>query len=72
MSEPLTFSTSLYTRDAVEAAVAAFAELASFEVSANADDVVVAVSEIDADLKDVLVDEFCNYALHETIVRARE
>ncbi len=71
MSEQLRFSRSLYEPEAVRAAVKAFDALAQFEVSLTADDVVVTISDPDEELADVLADELCNHALHQTVIRAR-
>jgi hypothetical protein len=69
--ERLVFSRSLYAAEAVQAAVAAYEELASFELQISAEAIEVTIREPDESVADVLVDEFCNHALHETIVRQR-
>ena len=71
MPEQLLFSRSLYEPEAVEDAVRAFDALARFEVQLTADDIIVTISEPDAELADVLADELCNHALHQTVIRAR-
>lgn len=71
MAERVVFSRELYLPDAVEAAVEAYAELAIFEVKVSDGQIEVGVGEPDPEVADVLVDEFCNHVLHETIVRLR-
>jgi len=68
MSESLAFPRSLYEPDAIRAAVEAFADLARFEVEDHGVDIVVRISEPDADVPH-LGDEFSNYALVETVTR---
>lgn len=71
MASTLEFSRSLYSPEAIQAAADAFADLAKLDVSAGDNEIRVSVSDVDPDVRDVLEDELCNYALHETIVRAR-
>ena len=72
MAEPaeLSFSRSLYTPEAVRDAVAAYQELARFEVLEGGDDVQVRVSDPDPEVNDLL-DEFCNHVLFETVKQFR-
>lgn len=72
MSEVLSLSRSLYLPEAVQAAARAFGELATIEVRVLDSDIEVSLDDIDPDVDDVLADELCNHALHETIVRRRE
>ena len=73
MAEKITFSTSLYRRDAIDAAVDAYQELASFSVgSENEGEVVVEIDKINPNFVAMLVDSFCNHVLFETIVRYRQ
>lgn len=65
------FSRSLYAAEAVRAAVDAYAKLATFEIQLLDDDVEVTISDPDEAVASVLVDEFCNHVLHESIVRRR-
>lgn len=67
----LSFSRSLYDKEAIDAAAEAFKALATFQVSAADDAITVSVSEIDARVADRLTDAFCNHALYETVARAR-
>jgi len=60
---------SLYDADAVTAVAARYDGLATFHIHAGEHDIVVAMTDIDPDVADVLVDHFCNLALQETIVR---
>ena len=71
MAERVLFSRSLYEPEAVRAAAEAYAELATIDVQLLGDDVQVDISKPDPDVQDVLIDEFCNHVLHETIVRSR-
>ena len=71
MPDPITFSRSLYLPEAVQAAAAAFSELAKIDVRVLDSHIEVALAEIDPDVADVIVDELCNHALHETVVRRR-
>ena len=66
------FAKSLYLPEAVQAAADAFSEFATFSVANEEAEVLVSASNIQPSLADVLLDEFCNYALHETIVRSRQ
>lgn len=66
----LDFSTSLYDRDAVEAAAAAYAQLATFELEASESQVVVKISDPHPGVPD-LVDHFANHVLHASITGGR-
>jgi hypothetical protein len=66
----LSFSRSLYTPAAVRHAVAAYQELAQFDVVEGADDVHVKVTDPDPEVGDLL-DEFCNHVLFETVKEFR-
>lgn len=69
MAERVAFDRSLYLPEAVEAAVAAYAEHAKIEVTQAAEAVVAVVSaagELDPQL---VTNAFCNHVLHETIAR---
>lgn len=72
MAERVLFSRALYLPEAVRAAVDAYGGLATFAVEQSGDDVAVDISDLDPEVASVLVDEFCNHVLHETIVRLRE
>jgi len=63
----LAFSRDLYAAEAVDEAVRAYAGLARFAVSQGGADVLVEVSEPDPEVADVLLDEFCNHVLNETV-----
>jgi hypothetical protein len=66
----LSFSRSLYTPEAVRDAVAAYQELARFELLEGGDEMRVMVSEPDPEVSDLL-DEFCNHVLFETVKHFR-
>ena len=73
MAEKLCFSTSLYRRDAIDAAVSAYHQLADFSISSeNEGEVIVEIDKIHPNFAAVLVDSFCNHVLFETIVRYRK
>ena len=69
MSDAVAFARSLYAPDAIRAAVAAYAELASFQITESDEDVIVRITEPDSDVAHCLADELANYALVETIAR---
>lgn len=71
MPERLTFSRSLYRPDAVEATVAAYAQLATIGVETEDHAIVVTVSDPHPALAGELVDAMCNHILFETIRRYR-
>jgi hypothetical protein len=66
----LSFSRSLYTPEAVRAAVTAYQELAEFDVVDRGDDFLVNISNPDPEVSDLL-DEFCNHVLFETVKQFR-
>lgn len=66
----LDFSRSLYDLDAVQAAAAAYAELATFEVESTDSQVTVRVSDPHPGVPD-LVDHFSNHALYATVTGRR-
>ena len=71
MAERIVFARSLYSPAAVRAAAAAYAELATIELQVADDTIEVTLSDPDPALADVVADEFCNHALHETILGRR-
>ena len=69
----VTFSRSLYRVDGIEAAAAAYAELAEITVIPGDSEVVVRFERPHPDMpRDQLVDAFCNHALFETVRRYRD
>ncbi len=70
-AQRISFARSLYSPDAINAAIEAFAGLATFSVQLADDAVEVTLSDADADVADVLLDEFCNHALAQSIEFAR-
>ncbi len=62
------FHRSLYAPEAVQAAAAAYADLARIVLHAHDNDVVAEIDGVDERVPDV-VDAFCNHALYESIVR---
>lgn len=71
MSERIEFSRSLYSPEAVRAAVDAYSQLASFEVQVLDDEIAVELENPVAKVADIIVDEFCNHVLFETINASR-
>jgi hypothetical protein len=67
----ITFARSLYEPEAVDAAVAAFGELATFEIKLEDHAVIVEIRDPDPDVADVLADELCNHVLSHTITARR-
>lgn len=61
----------LYTRAAIDAAVAAFAHLCDASVRVEGDYRVVELRNVDPDVADVIDGEFANFVLAETIERRR-
>jgi len=72
MGERISFHQSLYLREAVDAAAAAYREHARIEVTAAEDTVVVEISDVVEHDPKTVANAFCNHALHETIARRRE
>jgi hypothetical protein len=70
--QTVSFARDLYSAEAVAEAVQAYAGLARFEVLQGGADVVVEIREPDPDVADVLVDEFCNHVLNQTVARRRK
>ena len=62
---------ALYSRAAIEAAAATFADFASFSLRPDGDHYVVDVSEINLDVEGDVVAEFCNFALANTAIRMK-
>ncbi len=65
------FDLSLYRREAIEEAVAAFASFAALTLTVQDDVVEVAVSEVAPAHVEVLEHELANFALFQTAVLAR-
>ena len=57
----------LYKVGAVTEAANDFSSLASFEIHSDRHNIHIAISKVDPDVADVLVDEFLNFALAATI-----
>jgi hypothetical protein len=62
---------ALYMREAITDAAATFADFASFRVSTDGDHHRVEITDIDPDADGDVVAEFCNFALANTAIRAR-
>ena len=69
--QEIRFHAPFYDGDAVEDAVRAFADLATLSVTRNDNDTLVVVEKPAADVAEMICDELANYALMETIARAR-
>jgi hypothetical protein len=74
VSEPqqVRFHRSLYTPEAVNEAVRAFADLAKLEVRVNPEDVLVVIDHAHPSVSGVIADELANFALSETVAQSRE
>ena len=68
----LYFSSSLYRTEAIERTVAAYSSLAVFEIETQEDGVNVSISQMVPELREQLVDAFCNHVLNETIIVIRK
>jgi hypothetical protein len=66
----LHFSLSIYDAASIEQTVAAYAELATFQVQVDAHTVSVEMTDMSPDIDD-LADHFANHALHLSITTAR-
>jgi len=71
MAERIVFSRSLYSPAGVRAAAQAYGELGRIEVVETPAAIEVTIHDPDESVADVLADELCNHALHETIVGQR-
>jgi hypothetical protein len=71
MADQFKFDRSLYLPEAVDAAVAAYAEHAKIEVTRTGDEVVAVLSEVTANEPTLVAKSFCNHVLYETVVRMR-
>ena len=71
MATTIQFSRSLYLAEAVDAAVSAYSEVATFNVDSDENDISVQI-EADAGYGDTVYHAFCNHVLFESIVRSRQ
>ncbi len=69
--ESIRFHRSLYSREAIDEAVRAFADLATIRLTENAEDFQVHIEQPRANVAAVLADELANFALAETVARTR-
>ena len=72
MAERITFDGSLYSPEAVEVAVAAYADHARIEVTPSSDGIAVSIEPGGDHDPRTLVHAFCNHVLYETLVRRRQ
>jgi hypothetical protein len=72
MAKRITFDRSLYLPEAVDAAVAAYAEHAEIEVTPTADGMVAVISGVVGNDPEVVANAFCNHVLYETIARVHQ
>jgi hypothetical protein len=70
-AQTLALHRSLYRADAVEAAAAAYAQVATIAIAEEASELLVTFAGVDPDVEGVLLDAFANHALFETIRRHR-
>ena len=71
MTKNLSFSRSLYLVEAVEAAVEAYGEVATIEVSTSENDIGVSI-DADDGYGDAIFHAFSNHVLFESIIRTRQ
>jgi hypothetical protein len=69
VAESISFARSLYLPEAVQAAAAAYADLARIDVSDTGNDLIVTISDPDPSVAPEIGGAFANHALHETILR---
>ena len=72
MTKQVAFDGSLYLPDAVEAAAAAYAQYAEIVLTPTDDGVLAVIAGTGEHDPDMVLNAFCNHALHETIVRLRQ
>lgn len=61
------FDKNIYNKKGLENTIQAYKELAEIEFSETDNVFIVKINNIDEEVKDVIVDEFCNYLLFETV-----
>ncbi|MDD3032354.1 MAG: HxsD-like protein [Bacilli bacterium] len=61
------FDKNIYNKKALENTIQAYKELANIEFSEVDNFYIVAMSNVDEEVKDLIGDEFCNYLLFETV-----
>lgn len=62
----LKFNTKIYKKKAIQEAISAYSSLAKFKVEDVKDYINIHMKDIDSSVKDVIADEFANYALGMT------
>ena len=65
MVEKIHFNRKIYTKKAIDNSIKAFSHLARFRVAKYGGYFVVSADAIDADVKSVFKDEFCDFVLEE-------
>ena len=63
---------ALYMQQAIKDAAETFADFASFKIRREGAHYAVDVTDIDAEADGDVVSEFCNFALHNTILRKKK
>jgi hypothetical protein len=71
VTERLAFSRTLYSVEAVQAAVKTFEHLAKLELEIGSSELSLTMSDPDPDVADVLLDELANHALVGTVIRTQ-
>jgi hypothetical protein len=67
------FNSKIYTNKAIKATVAAFCQLAEFELAGEGEYIKVRVAKLlDPEVESQLMDEFGNYALYHTIAEKKQ
>ena len=67
MSDSIRLHRKLYTHPSVEAAKTAYKDLAVISIETEGEYYVLTFEEIDPDVEEMILAEFANYALAETI-----
>jgi hypothetical protein len=61
----ISFSKKFYNLTAIENSIRAYVGLATFNIEKNKRNIVVKVTNINEEVKNIFRDEFCNYVLSE-------
>jgi hypothetical protein len=59
----ISFNSAIYTKKVILEAIEAYKNLADFKIEYNDDIFVLNIDNIDDEIKDIIADEFANYAL---------
>ena len=62
------FSKKIYKIEPIQSAIDAYSSVADFSISNKKNKIEVTLDNIDEEVKDIILDEFKNYALYEHII----